>query len=402
MSLPKPPGFLLLCLATLLAATGSAQTATQAAAKPSGNSAPVAPWPLREIHFLGAKPVLGLPTGEPATHARCANDGTSFIDLYPDSATAQPGASMPELYSVSSTASVKHLARKISADYADISIRDFFVADHTLVTLLHAQRRDDRDTTTEPRDVRYFLSVSDYDGDSARLIPLDVRFKPLKVALFGSGDFLVLGWDESNLLPLLALVKDDGTVRRFMDLERKVEPLYKPHSTTKEPERAPEPRPDLATLQRAAFVPYYSQVLLTYPGTARVILVLSSLGVDGAIPIALPGGFVLHDVLPPGERRTLVLRAEEKRDSPPAGKGEPTPKPTLRMFEMDAHYGTLLREFYFDKPAIADVTCSPNNKLTAIFYDTVANVAQPGDADGNKPGESTENATQLVIANSPR
>ena len=401
MSLPKLPGFLLLCLAALFGAPGSAQSAPQGAPKPAGSSAPVFPWPVREIHFLGAKPVLGLMAGEPAAHARCANDGTSFVDIYPDSATAQPGPSMPELYSVSSTASVKHLARKVSVDYTDISVRDFFVADHTLVTLLHAQRRDDRDTTA-PRDVRYFLSVSDYDGDSARLISLDVRFKPLKVALFGSGDFLVLGWDESNLLPLLALVKDDGTIRRFIDLDRKPEPLYKPRSTIKEAERAPETRPDLATLQRAAFVPYYSQVLLTYPGTAKSILVLSSLGVDGTIPIALPGGFVLHDVLPPGERRTLVLRAEEKRDSPPTGKGEPAPKPILKMFEMDARYGTLLREFIFDKPAIADVTCSPANKLTAIFYDTVANVVQPADANGTKPAESTENATQLVIVTAPR
>jgi hypothetical protein len=72
------------------------------------------------------------------------------------------------------------------------------------------------------------------------------------------------------------------------------------------------------------------------------------------------------------------------------------------MFEMDAHYGTLLREFYFDKPAIADVTCSPNNKLTAIFYDTVANVVQPADVNATKPAESTENATQLVIVTAPR
>ena len=401
MSLPKLPGFLLLCLAALFGAPGSAQSAPQVAPKPAGSSAPVFPWPIREIHFLGAKPVLGLMAGQPAAHARCANDGTSFVDIYPDSATAQPGPSMPELYSVSSTASVKHLARKVSVDYTDISVRDFFVADHTLVTLLHAQRRDDRDTAAEPRDVRYFLSVSDYDGDSARLISLDVRFKPLKVALFGSGDFLVLGWDESNLLPLLALVKDDGTIRRFIDLDRKPEPLYKPRSTIKEPERAPETRPDLATLQRAAFVPLLQSGFAHLSRHREKHPCPRFFGCRWTIPIALPGGFVLHDVLPPGERRTLVLRAEEKRDSPPTGK-ESKLQTELRMFEMDAHYGTLLREFFFDKPAVADVTCSPANKLTAIFYDTVANVVQPADANGTKPAESTENATQLVIVTAPR
>jgi hypothetical protein len=402
MSLPKPPGFLLLCLAALLVAPGSAQSTAQAAAKPASNSAPVWPWPMREIHFSGGKPVLGLPAGDVVSHAHCSNDGINFLDLYPDSATALPGPSMPELYSVSSTAIVKHLVRKVPVDYTDLSVRDFFVADHTLVTLLHAERRDDRDTTVPPRDVRYFLSTSDYDGDSASLVSLDVKFKPLKVALFGSGDFLVLGWDESNLLPLLALVKDDGTIRRFVDLDHKPTEPYKARSSIKEVESAPETRPDLATLQRAAFVPYNGQVMLTYPGTARGIRVLSSLGGDGMIPIALPGGFVLHDVLPAGDRRTLVLRAEEKRTSPPAGKDESASKPMLRMFEMDALYGTLLREFYFDKPAVADVTCSPANKLTTIFYDTVANVVQSAAANGTKPAQSTENATQLVIVTAPR
>lgn len=360
------------------------------------------PWPIREIHFSGGKPVLGLPVGDVAAHARCSNDGINFLDLYADSATAQPGPSMPELYSVSSTAGVKHLVRKIPVGYTNLSLRDFFVADHTLVTLLHAERRDDPDTTAPPRDVRYFLSVSDYDGDQASLVSLDLKFKPLKVALFASGDFLVLGWDEANLLPLLALVKEDGTIRRFIDLDHKPEEPYKAYSSIKEVESAPETRPDLATLQRAAFVSFNGQVMLTYPGTARDIRVLSSLGGDGSIPIALPGGFVLHDVLPAGDRRTLILRAEEKRDSPPAGKDGSASKPMLRMFEMDAHYGTLLREFIFDQPAIADVTCSPANKLTAIFYDTVANVAQAADANGNKPNQSTENATQLIIATAPR
>jgi len=72
------------------------------------------------------------------------------------------------------------------------------------------------------------------------------------------------------------------------------------------------------------------------------------------------------------------------------------------MFELSLDTAALLREFTFDKPSIADVTCAPSNRLTAIFYDTVANVVQPADANGNKPAQSTENATQLVIATSPR
>jgi hypothetical protein len=79
------------------------------------------------------------------------------------------------------------------SDFTDVSIRDFFVADRTLVTLVEAVKRDDHGDTSVPRDVRYFLSLSDYDGGFAKLLPLDLRFKPLKIAQFGSSDFLVLG-----------------------------------------------------------------------------------------------------------------------------------------------------------------------------------------------------------------
>ena len=70
-------------------------------------------------------------------------------------------------------------------------------------------------------ETKFFLSVSDHDGDGQKLLPLDVRFKPLKIAMFDDGSFLPLGWDEANLQPELALLKDDGTLRKFVDLDNR-------------------------------------------------------------------------------------------------------------------------------------------------------------------------------------
>src|SRR2546428_546522 len=78
----------------------------------------------------------------------------------------------------------------------------------------------------------------------------------------------------------------------------------------KEAEASERVRAAVASLQRAEFVPYGSQVLLAYPGTARSVRVLSPIGEDRSIPIELPGGFVLHDVLVSGARYPWVLRAE--------------------------------------------------------------------------------------------
>jgi hypothetical protein len=392
MSLPKPPDFLLCCLAALATLPLAAQQST-----PKSPPVGAPPWRQRALGFHDIKPLLGLSDWQMQGMVHCSNSGAAFINFRLDHSSSWDD----DLYSVSPAAEVKHLPRKIPSGYS-LSLSDFFVAEHTLVTLYRAERRDDGDTTSPPRDVRYFLSTSDYDGDQASLVSLDVKFKPLKVALFGSGDFLVLGWDEGNLLPLLAVVKPDGTIRRFIDLDRRTAQFYKAYSPIKEAESASDTHPDLATLQRAAFVPFGSQVMLTYPGTTKGFRILGPVSEDRTIPAAFPGGFVLHDVLPAGDRQTLVLRVEEKPDFPPAGKDDAASKPTLRIFEMSLYTGLLLREFTFDKPSVADVACAPTNRLTAIFYDTVANVVQPADANGNKATQSTESATQLVIATAPR
>jgi hypothetical protein len=156
----------------------------------------------------------------------------------------------------------------------------------------------------------------------------------------------------------------------------------------------------LALLQRAEFVPYGSQVSLTYPGTAKSISVLSAVGEDRSIPIELPGGFVLHDVLVSGAGYPLILRAQ------PAEVSGRSPtldhvNPGQRLFEMNSHNGSLLKEFLFDKPGLDSVKCASASTLTAIFYDTIADPVHSA-AVSNNLTTATENATQLVIATAPR
>jgi hypothetical protein len=90
-------------------------------------------------------------------------------------------------------------------------------------------------------------------------------------------------------------------------------------------------------------------VLLTYPGTAKSVGVLSAMGEDRSITIELPGGFVLHDVLVSGAGYPLILRAQPAevfRRSATAGEVNPQQQ-QQRLFEMNSHNGSLLKEFPF-------------------------------------------------------
>lgn len=375
-----------LCFAAFLAARATAQTPTP---KPRG----AAIQHQTVIHFSDEKAILGMPASSSRSVTHCSSDGTTFLDHHAAGSTAS------ELYSIEQDGTLKHFSRKLPPNFTHVSNLDFFAGEHTLVTLLKAELDDDTAGATAPRETDYFLSLSDHDGDSAELLPLELKFTPLKIALFGSGDYLVLGWDEGNLQPLLAILKSDGTIRRFVDLsDRLHSESFTSYNSMKEAESSPKERSSLASLQRVQFVPYGSYVLLTYPGTTKSILVLSSIGEDWVIPIAIPGGFVLHDALVSNEHSPLVLRVQADQDSARFAR---TAAPPRKLFEMDSYHGQFLRELIPDKPRVDDVTCAANSKLTAIFTDTV-NQQTPTAAATNGQPAPAEAATQVVIATAPR
>ncbi len=365
-------------------------------------------WPVINVRFRAAKPVLGLPAGNSHGQISCSPEGEMFFSLSgePDgSAASASGRTLPVLYRLKDSGEIQVIGRLTPPqEFTDVSVRDFFAAEHDVVTLLRAEIRSDGDPNVPPQETRYFASVSDHDGDGARLVALDVRFRPSKIAQFGSGDFLVLGWDGINLMPVLALVKDDGTVRKFFDLGNvsvsQRQDSQKPATATslREMQGAAAVRAAEELLARAVFVPFGSEVLLTFPGTAKALQVWSPGGDSRNIPIALPPGFVLHDVVESGRHWTLVVRAQAEED--PAREKSSDEKPQQRLFEMNATNGGLIREFVMDKPTVRDVTCAVNPRLTAVFLDTLdetvsTGVVQTSAGDGSA---AQPKPTHLVVA----
>jgi len=335
---------------------------------------------------------MGLPaSGKSRPH--CAADGITFFDLSPDAAT--PGASATQvLYSISPEGEVRHVLRKLPVGFSDVFVQDFFAGEHALATLLEADQRADGTDPAPPRETDYFLSLSDEVGDLNSLVQLQLRFKPVKVARFGSGDALVLGWDEGNLLPVLALLRDDGTIRRFIDFDERRDSARDSHAEELKKERI-----TLEALQGAAFVAYGSEVMLTYPGTTKGIRVLSAIADSRTIPLSVPPGYVLRDVLASSGRATLVARIRPAEDPDKTAKEDVSPDAKVRMFEFDSTHGTLLRELKFDKPAVVDVTCAANFSLTALFYDTIAEKDKPAVNAGDK---AADRPTQLVVSTTRR
>jgi hypothetical protein len=271
-------------------------------------------------------------------------------------------------------------------------VRDFFAGENTLVTLLEAEGRAGDDANSPPKEVAYFLSKSDHVGDLCSLVQMDVRFKPLRVATLGpDDDVLVLGWDMGNQLPLLAVMKDDGTVRRFIDLDQRRS--YGARGSAKESAAPPSAGMTLESLQGAVFVPWADQLMLTYPGTTKPLLFLTAAGELRSLSLGLPSGFVLRDVLAGSSPRGLIARLQAEPD--PKWKEISLPP---RLFEFSTSNGALLREIVFDNPRVADVTGIAKSSLIAIFEDTVSTSdSSVANLNGsvNAAGDSSK---QLVVS----
>jgi hypothetical protein len=99
------------------------------------------------------------------------------------------------------------------------------------------------------------------------------------------------------------------------------------------------------------------------------------MGVERTIPIQLPEGFVMHDVVESGAHWTVVVRAQSVEDF---GAAKAAEHPRQRIFEFNANSGSLVREFVFQKPEVQDVTCAANLKMTAIFLDAIPDASAVG------------------------
>ncbi len=337
--------------------------------------------------------------GSNTTRAYCSVDGTAFYDL-----AVSGTAAGQYLFGISSDGGVKHVLRKLPVDYSHVEVRDFFVGDGQMVTLLEADKRSEEGDAAS-RDKDYFLSLEDEAGDLSSLAQIQVYFKPEKVARFGSGDMLLLGWDEGSQMPLLAIMKDDGTIRRFIDLDEAKPRATRNASRDEVKSEAVAVKQERATqesLEGAAFVANGNEVLLTYPGSTKPIVELDALGNEQLIPIEIPYGYVLNDVLVSSGRGTLVARVKDADDKtkPVAGNGTAKP-PKMRLIEYLAYNGAWLQEFTFEKPLVSDVTCAPNSSLVAMFPGTIPGGGNTVSSSG-ATGTTTDTPTQLVVATSRR
>jgi hypothetical protein len=145
---------------------------------------------------------------------------------------------------------------------------------------------------------KYWVTRFQNDGTYAGAIPLDLPFQPLQIGVFKSGDFLIAGVMPGTDEPKLALVKSNGQLNRYLNLEDDVH-LREERSDSTGPQKKEDPRglPKEGTntllhaLMRSSIIADGNNLLLFRKGQQTPVYSVSAGGEVKEISMKIPEGF---------------------------------------------------------------------------------------------------------------
>jgi hypothetical protein len=165
---------------------------------------------------------------------------------------------------------------------------------------------------------RAYIARFSTDGGYLSYAPLSIpSFKPGKIAVLDSGEFIVLGVDRVTNTPRIALVDKSGALERYIEL---------PGGLPTESALMPASRFNTEEKDEAAFVSeiqalgFYQMVrhggavLMLLPGSAGPLFEIGPGGSVLTVPLTAPKGFVLDSALPSDEGLYLRFRRAGTND----------------------------------------------------------------------------------------
>ena len=329
----------------------------------AGQNAP-APKPSptgRTIEMANATRVTGIPyTGAFAYPFTCSSSGQVYAGEYAFDMQGRMLSAVPDLYRVSPLGNVQQIRMPLPSGYSSVDSPSFFAGENSLVALIGVSQPRDSDKDAKLSRTS-FLSVTDSNGDHPELIRLDLEFDPVQVAVFGSGEFLVLGTQPTTFLPSVALLNANGNLIRYIDL------LSSKMDTGGQKETSSA---SVQTGSIARFAPWGSDILLVLPGIDRsAVYHFRPSGQFERLPIQLPSDEEVEGVLGTSGKENWVIRTRSAESMKKALKSHIVENPSESLYEVSSHNGKVLNRLQVLGPNPSEIACAADGKLTAMWVD---------------------------------
>jgi hypothetical protein len=290
----------------------SAQTQIRSKAAPNSSDAP-----LYRISFdrkdpvagIDAPPLLKLPFD-------CTTDGTAFVTMLPTGGLMQPPLlTPPPLLLVSVPLSGQAHTFPIDQPTQQLyNVReiDHYASESTVIFLVQGsdENKPVNRTYTKPdgtpaeysdnsAERRLYLLWFDRDGNYKKTAKLDIGFRPLHIGVFPSGTILTFGYDEKDQSPKLALLREDGTFLRFLEVRKGDAPesMFGKDGSGKGP---------AAYIAPAEFVPFGHSIVLVQNKSDFPLLQIDEGGNIRAVRPRLPKGVKVEGLI--ASDQNLYLR----------------------------------------------------------------------------------------------
>jgi hypothetical protein len=268
----------------------------------------------------------------------------------------------------------------------------FFPSENELITLLQVSQSTDPTVPSRRGEKIFFLSITDRDGDHKKLINLNIGFEPAKAAMFSSGEILIVGSDTTNLEPVLALLKTDGTLDRRLDLdERPFDSSNELHKLDKtksnDSNTLARQRFVMSNLNKAMFTPWGDEILLVQPGSKLPVYRIHASGQASPVSINIPEGNLIYSILGSGSGDSWVVTARNPDAFQKFAKTGVIENPQEQIFEVDPFTGNVIDQLSVKGPHPSAISCAANKQLSVVYY-------------GNPPKESVPD--ELTYASAPR
>jgi hypothetical protein len=348
------------------------------------------------VNLSPGKPLSMLPAMTARdSPVRCSLSGTTFFDIYADS-TSTVVADFPQLYSVDHLGDVKHLQRKLPADYKSFMVLSTFPSSDALYSLIQASQKIDSFDPHAAKTIDYFIVVSGYDGSARDVVRVDLNFSPTRIGVLDSGRIVVLGIDEPNHVPALAILSPDGKLYKSLDLNNrsyeKDGTLNQIFNSPKDPVNKDQSFAVIRASSFAEFVGDGPNLILVQGDTKLPVRVIGDEGEIREFTLTYPSGFVIHDLLASDPDGPIVARLQIAAEVSKQMQGGSASQTNETLAEFSRQTGKILKWIrVLGGPYPQDVTCATNGELTAIYW-------PPDDPKSAADAPATDKSTKAKVS----
>jgi hypothetical protein len=355
-------------LAVFLSAALPAAALGQAGATAASES-PAAAAPLYRVSFVRGDAVPGI-SATPAIKLpfQCTSDGTifvSFVSTVPArSGLPPPPPGLPPMLLTSIPPAGRGQTFRLDQvpELYISSEVDHFASDSDVTFLVRGSRENKPvkqaytvgsyhgESTSNAAEEHAYIVTFSREGEYRRTIEIGDAFRIQQIAVFPSGTFLAFGFDAKDHSPKLAMLKEDGTLLKFLEIPKGDAPESMVSGAD-----APHPH----VIAPAELVPDGRSILVVQNETTLPLLEVGEGGAVSAIHPKLPKGEPIESVIP-ADRNLFVIAKPETDKGDPAGI----------IYEVSPKNGNVLRRFVLsDGQRAANVmACVHDGKFLSMDY----------------------------------